>query len=140
VLFPKLNSSISTHQQERGRLKYNTFSLDAFATFFLCSSHNQIKSINERFKSHRTAQSSESHFCVTRKKPMTLKQNETYFGLRIRSLSFTTAQLGLMASPHSEVPDIPGILQYEPTLGHLKQYVADLLQMRNYRYTTTLFQ
>jgi hypothetical protein len=39
-----------------------------------------------------------------------------------------------MSSPHSGVPDIPGALQYEPTLGNLKQYVANLLQMRSYRY------
>ncbi|KAH8553433.1 mRNA capping enzyme, catalytic domain-containing protein [Umbelopsis sp. PMI_123] len=39
-----------------------------------------------------------------------------------------------MSSPHSGVPDIPGALQYEPTLGNLKQYVANLLQMRSYRF------
>ncbi|CAM0137936.1 Dcp1p-Dcp2p decapping enzyme complex alpha subunit [Umbelopsis sp. WA50703] len=39
-----------------------------------------------------------------------------------------------MNTPHSEVPDIPGTLQQEPALGYLKQYVADLLQMRNYRF------
>jgi hypothetical protein len=41
-----------------------------------------------------------------------------------------------MAVPHSTVPDIPGALQYEPALGHLKQYVANLLQMRGYRYVS----
>lgn len=41
-----------------------------------------------------------------------------------------------MAAPHSAVPDIPGVLQYEPALSHLKQYVANLLQMRSYRYVS----
>lgn len=44
-----------------------------------------------------------------------------------------------MAAPHSAVPDIPGALQYEPALSHLKQYVANLLQMRSYRYVSEPF-
>jgi len=39
-----------------------------------------------------------------------------------------------MASPHSGVPDIPGILQHEPALRYLKDYVAGLLQLRSYRF------
>lgn len=59
-------------------------------------------------------------------------QNQT-LGLRTCT-ALPPVILDLMSLPHSGVPDIPGTLQREPAVGHLKQYVADLLQMRNYRY------